>query len=293
MEGEMDREFFNVDDELIATELGGLSPESNKSSFGFCHYDAEAQNFDFSSADLYSDVSEKEVTMKNYYEDLFLENSKYASKKIGDIKPQQNGGKRKLAAASRIVISNNNSEDDDEGHSVHQNKSKNAIAARENRLKKKRYVADLEKAVESLKSEKSKLESKTSDLEEENSRLLNEVNYLRNVLANSDQIAVLIDSIKSANTTFNRQKKTGNSSLIHHDYTKRAETETTKMSTRSSNKRKFEEASENQENDYKKLKTAESSKPSLGGVCIHVNNGKLALECCASCSANAYNKGCK
>lgn len=202
---------------------------------------------------------------------------------------RRNGSKRKPAVLSKRVSSSNNSEDEDEAYFCQPNMSKNAIAARENRLKKKRYVEELEKSVNTLKSKNSQFESKMNHLEEENHRLRDEIEYLRNVLANSDDIAVLIDSINTVNKAKNQTLN--NSSLKQHDYSK-SPIDVTKVTTRSSNKRKMGETSGNQENHCKKLKTS-GNRPELGGVCLHVNNGRLALECCVRCSASAYNKGLK
>lgn len=200
-----------------------------------------------------------------------------------------NGNKRKLAVSSKHNPSTNNSEDEDEAYPCQPNMSKNAVAARENRLKKKRYIEGLEKSVDTLRSKNNQLESKVNKLEGENKQLRDEVEYLRNVLANSEDIAILIDSIKTVNQVKSQNIK--NSSLKQHDYYK-SPIEDSKMSTRSSNKRKLGEASGNQENNFKKVKTS-GNRPTLGGVCLHVNNGKLALECCVRCSVSASNKGLK
>lgn len=210
-----------------------------------------------------------------------------ASNMYNKLGVRRNGGK-KPAVSPKPNPSCNNS-DDDEAYGCQPNKSKNAIAARENRLKKKRYVEGLEKSVNSLASKNNQLVSKVDDLEEQNRQLRDEVEYLRNVLANSDDIAILINSIKTANKA--KSQCNFDHCLKQHDYSKSPETEVAQVTTRSSSKRKIEKSSEDQENNFKKPKNSGNNRAALGGVCLHVNNGKLALECCVQCSVSAYKKG--
>ncbi|XP_066254639.1 CREB/ATF bZIP transcription factor-like [Euwallacea similis] len=76
--------------------------------------------------------------------------------------------------------------------------SKNALMARENRLKKKMYITSLEEQLASLRNENKKLShsvnSQSSTIEE----LRNEVKYLKSILANSEGIGKLIKAINSS-----------------------------------------------------------------------------------------------
>ena len=73
--------------------------------------------------------------------------------------------------------------------------NKNALAARANRLKKKFYVADLEKTVESLQKENQdltqRLESVTSEYEKRGS----EIEYLKNVLLNGETFSGILKNV--------------------------------------------------------------------------------------------------
>ena len=78
-----------------------------------------------------------------------------------------------------------------------QTMSKNAIAARENRQKKKKYVENLEKSVATLNEENNNLKSKVEAYETTITRLNSEVNYLKNVLLNQSTLSALLQNIQS------------------------------------------------------------------------------------------------
>ncbi|KAL3276157.1 hypothetical protein HHI36_020876 [Cryptolaemus montrouzieri] len=73
--------------------------------------------------------------------------------------------------------------------------SKNAQMARENRLKKKIYLAKLEKEVEYLRKDNSKLSNIIEHQSFSLNELKREVKYLKGVLANSSDITKLLKSI--------------------------------------------------------------------------------------------------
>ncbi|XP_041350948.1 uncharacterized protein LOC121369931 [Gigantopelta aegis] len=75
--------------------------------------------------------------------------------------------------------------------------SKNAIAARENRLKKKKYVENLEKSFTTLNEENITLKSKVESYETTIARLNSEVAYLKNVLINQSTLSALLKNIQS------------------------------------------------------------------------------------------------
>ena len=98
----------------------------------------------------------------------------------------------------RSVVSVNGYRDVTFGEHEGKCMSKNAVAARENRLRKKQYVRDMEQTVSSLKAENSTLKSQVSTMQEAVSDLKTEVKYLRNVLANQSTLAALLKNIPSA-----------------------------------------------------------------------------------------------
>lgn len=76
--------------------------------------------------------------------------------------------------------------------------SKNALMARENRLKKKMYITTLENQVSALKNDNKKL-SHTVDCQAETiEEMKKEVKYLKSILANSEGIGKLLQAINSS-----------------------------------------------------------------------------------------------
>ena len=73
--------------------------------------------------------------------------------------------------------------------------SRNAVLARQNRLKKKKYVEDLENELQELRKENSKLKVSLTGYSKDVELVRKENIYLRNVLANSKEISQLIRSI--------------------------------------------------------------------------------------------------
>lgn len=73
--------------------------------------------------------------------------------------------------------------------------SKNAMMARENRLKKKLYIESLEKEVAALKAENKKIASLVENQSFLISELRKEIRYLKSILANSADISRLIRCI--------------------------------------------------------------------------------------------------
>ena len=77
------------------------------------------------------------------------------------------------------------------------NLSKSAVAARENRQKKKQYVSELENKVKSLLVENVKLDTKVGGMEKLIKSLQTEVQYLSSVLANEGALASVLKNICS------------------------------------------------------------------------------------------------
>lgn len=88
--------------------------------------------------------------------------------------------------------------------------SRNAVLARQNRLKKKKYVEDLENELQDLRKENSKLKVSLSGYTKDVELVRKENVYLRNVLASSKEISQLIRSIN-----VNCGLSASTSSLLH------------------------------------------------------------------------------
>ncbi|XP_038078176.1 CREB/ATF bZIP transcription factor-like [Patiria miniata] len=78
------------------------------------------------------------------------------------------------------------------------NGSKNAIAARENRQKKKMYLQTLEDANEQLNEENSRLKTESTQAKKKISSLEGEVQYLRKVLFNQSSLAGLLKKMNQS-----------------------------------------------------------------------------------------------
>uniref|UniRef100_A0A131YKK1 Creb/atf bzip transcription factor ixodes scapularis creb/atf bzip transcription factor n=1 Tax=Rhipicephalus appendiculatus TaxID=34631 RepID=A0A131YKK1_RHIAP len=139
--------------------------------------------------------------------------------------------------------------------------SKNAIAARENRIKKKLYVNKLERSVRHLSTENATLKRRGQEMSREIEELSEEVQYLRSVLCNADEIKTLVRSIRAARPSLATDPKNGVS-------LKR----------------------ERVEEDHDYVATGKRRPPvdkKAGGVCIHVANGTVSLEFCHRCAAKS------
>ena len=139
--------------------------------------------------------------------------------------------------------------------------SKSAIAARENRERKKRYVAGLESTVHRLKFDNKKLSSNCNTLAKEADSLRNEVKYLRNVLANQSALSSLLNNIPNvAGLSFVGGKITNEVA---------------------SGKRK----SSSEEPIAPKLARLSKQKAIQStGICLHVSGSRVSMELCAACN---------
>lgn len=133
---------------------------------------------------------------------------------------------------------------------------KNAEAARQNRIKKKKYVEDLEKDRSTLQVENVILKAKCHEFQTNCQRLQSEVAYLHNVLANESALASLIQNIPNVPnvklaTSF-RKRRSPASSLPSD----------------------------------KRQRLSETS----GGICLHVAKDCVSLEFCSHCGKQASDR---
>lgn len=96
---------------------------------------------------------------------------------------------------SRKRKASGHSTESDAGEMALDRNTKNAIAARENRLKKKQYVEGLEKKNKELEKTKKIMQDKTEEQAERISDLEREVEYLKNVLHNQSALSSLLGSL--------------------------------------------------------------------------------------------------
>ncbi len=100
-------------------------------------------------------------------------------------------------------------------------RNKNAIQAKLNREKKKAYIKELEDKVGSLAKENESLKKDSKKFQKERDVLVEEVQYLRNVLANQSKLSSLlknmngnVDSVRLSSSYATRKR----SADLDHDY---------------------------------------------------------------------------
>ena len=135
---------------------------------------------------------------------------------------------------------------------------KNAEAARQNRIKKKKYVEGLEKERSSLKTENVVLKTKCHEYQTRCQRLQSEVDYLKSVLANESVLASLIQNIPSVPGV-----------KLTSSFRKRANSSSSSSSAEGG------------------VVTKKVKLTSSAGVCLHVSKNIVSLEFCENCSKQA------
>ena len=174
---------------------------------------------------------------------------------------------------------------------------KNAIAARENRQKKKRYVESIEKQNEELKRENEILKAKDKYNSKTVEKLENEISYLRNVIANQTTLSALLKSVVSTpgisfTSSFAPQEPAHESTPTKYDNdaddddkTDDGDDDTRRYKTRGSKKRKLDAQTATPPSTKKQRVDVK------GGICLHVNQDKVSLEFCQECSIKAHGIG--
>ena len=154
--------------------------------------------------------------------------------------------------------------------------TRNAIAARENRERKKAQFRDMEEQVEQLEEENQRLQNENECKTNAMATLIQEVTYLRGVVSNTPEIAALIQSIRKTPAIKDFRTSFG-------------------TSLRSNPRgKKIQDENQTPATSLKKslLKNpvsppASKSAGEKSGVCLHVVNGSVSLEICANCSRMA------
>ena len=246
--------------------------------------DAGVEDFlaDFASPWVDEDFGLNEQDIKDL--EALLEISENNQANELPISNSQNSG---VAETRRITKPNVQSgkkqipEEDDKAI-VERNK-RNAIAARENRQKKKKYVEGLENDVTKLKEENKTLKTRNESMTTMIRKLSDEVKYLRSVLANESTISLLLKSVASTPGI------SLSSSLMQSTGSEANEKENEKQGEREYVTRSKKRRSDDSLEEPSAGKRTRSSSP--GGVCLHVNNDKVSLELCANCERKAAKSG--
>jgi len=156
--------------------------------------------------------------------------------------------------------------------------SKSAIAARENRLKKKQHVETLERNVTNLTSENKELQGSVSSLTKSVKSLQNEVRYLKGIIANQSTLASLLQQIPG----------TPGIRLSSSECSITDGMDSMPQQERRSSKRKAPTHHDHgyATDRYVKQQKKDSSEKSAG-VCLHVSGASVSLEFCSECSRKA------
>jgi len=170
------------------------------------------------------------------------------------------------------------------------NLSKNAILARENREKKKRYICGLEKTVRDLSAKNKKLVHGCAAMRKTVADLHREVNYLRGVLENQSELARLLKHIPIADPACRQQSDTGNSSSCNEMLPLSASSLDSRelIGTESVPPAGYDCSSV--DHDYarpERQNKRHNSSHHQFGVCLHVVNQATSLQLCARCNENA------
>ena len=180
---------------------------------------------------------------------------------------------------------------DDAEQAIFEKNKRNAIAARENRQKKKKYVEGLESDVAKLKEENKTLKTRNESMSKMVIKLSDEVKYLRSVLANESTISLLLKSVAATPGI------ALTSSLMQSSGSKGEETDRESTSGKQG-ERQYVTRSRKRQSDAHQPEDVVDATPSKksrgttpGGVCLHVNNGKVSLELCAKCEKKAMQSG--
>lgn len=207
--------------------------------------------------------------------------------------------------------------------------SKNAQLARENRLKKKRYINGLENSLSTAKKENETLVKQLSERDEIIEKLQKEIVYFKSILANVQEISSLIttiqqdthipmstslnlnplkrsrldtqtESVMSKKTKIDRlSESSGELSSIHDEDDTFGLDDwmpSSPLPARHLDADSLEVLNNFSEDDFRETEVNSAEMDHLvdaipkAGVCLHVFNKKVSLEFCASCAVRAQEK---
>ena len=138
---------------------------------------------------------------------------------------------------------------------------KNAEAARQNRLKKKKYLEELEKDRADVKRENVVLKTKCHEYQQRCQRLQAEVEYLKSVIANESMLSSLIQNIPDIPNV--------------------------RLSSSFSSRKRPHTTTSSKDGTPASKRSKSSKDTTSGGICLHVANDLVSIEFCQHCSKQA------
>lgn len=201
--------------------------------------------------------------------------------------------------------------------------TRNALIARANRLKKKKYLQALEEELNDLRYKNSKLNAKMNTKSSIITDLQSEVKYLKSILMSSSDISNLLKAINGktgmpATTSLNSNLTFQTDSVSNSNYASFPTPDSASDYLNTYDLNDYEESDfqfnlgrdllsnwdikfDNDEKSSEHIETNSNitlqehnytitpngKADDNPGICLHVANGKVSLEFCASCSQNA------
>lgn len=197
------------------------------------------------------------------------------------VRPQRPKRAATLKKRAVSICSDSSSEMSPKGRdpSGERSMSKNAIAARENREKKKQYVSNLERRNKVLEETTKRMRSEIETHRKKEEAMTNEIRYLRGCLANAPEISAVMKSV----TQIPGWKQVSTSLSVSSKSQER------KRWLRSNDE---ENASPPKSRRLHPLTGTDKTGLCLTGtektgVCVHVSDGAVSLEFCSQCSKSA------
>lgn len=175
--------------------------------------------------------------------------------------------------------------------------SKNAVAARMNRIKQKQYVKDLEQKMSRLKREVKDVKKELREREKKWASSRRQIAYLRGMIANSHQIGNVLRNIRWRNIVPQGSNIDKTLNELNSEMSVDHFPITTSPSLFDGYFDLLEERDNHRpmepppvEHDGQDWELFNGINPSTTevGVCLHVSNRRISVEFCDECSARFY-----
>ena len=184
----------------------------------------------------------------------------------------------KAVVAVRTKLNSNSLNGQDQAQVMEERRKRDALAAKQNREKKKKYVSELEKSLEKLKEENASLKRSAAETLKTVENMETEIAYLKGVIANQSELSAILNSVTNSSGI-----KLCSSAIQFESEVprKRARLELG-VGSDVNGKISKPKAGNGTSTNHEDLASANEA-----GVCLHVTHGKVSLEFCASCSKKA------
>ncbi|XP_025413790.1 CREB/ATF bZIP transcription factor-like isoform X3 [Sipha flava] len=175
--------------------------------------------------------------------------------------------------------------------------SKNAVAARMNRIKQKQYVKDLEQKMSRLKREMRATKRELREREKKWASSRRQVAYLRGMIANSHQIGSLLRNIRWRNIVPQGSNVDKTLNELNSETSIDYFPITTSSSLFDGSFDLLEDRVDNnchpieeplQDDEDRAWYNGINPSTTEVGVCLHVSNRRVSVEFCDECSARFY-----